>query len=306
MAIISGYGKSLISGWDISEQAGMSDYIDGERTAAVRFDLEKALSGWRPTEPYVPIPNIKAGQNSSAPSLLFYESHGSELAGLSSMHDPQVDHALGSYDHQGSSSLPLPPRRNQYPSSSATNSHEANERSESFVPLSVPDAFGTPGSQGIEAGQGSSSTFVQQLNNAPVTSLHNVSPNEGMGVNSGLTINSLQDAGVSESYTASGSLLSSIAPSGRFPTVAETGAPVIGTGGPSSGVLRPPTHPAISREDRAIGAADSQLHRISDGKEMSAHSNSDMSSSLRERHNQSEQLPPYAPNGSPTSGGHDV
>ena len=245
LSIISGYGKALLEGWNTNEAtAGHSDYADGERTAAVRTGVENALSGWSAHKAYVPKPDLKvrgaAGDAGSiAPS--FHESHQDELSRIPVESDPIATHnaAFDSYYAAPDSPLPAtaggsgtaagtaaaPPSRQQAPSIHST--HSAG----STGGMPIPGAFGDD----THTSASGANPFADQLNNAPVTNLPpattTASTSPGMGVHAA---------------AASPIPLESQCPAGPFPTVAETGAPIVGTGGPSSGVLRPPSHPSTS------------------------------------------------------------
>ena len=285
LAIISGHGMSLIAGWDISEQAGKSDYSDRDRTAAVRFSVETALTGWSPHKAYIPRPTIKTGQTSNAPS--FHDSHGTELASLSSESDLAGAHDEVHSHHQHRDTLPAPHTplaltlQSNQPSSLSTTSKYVSSSS---------SGFGT--SDSLAEGIGPSMPFVQQLNNAPVTSLRGVTSPDAGG-SSGLTFTSSQGIGKSEAYGVSGSTSMSATPSGHLPTVAETGPPITGTGGPSSGILRQPSSSVRTQKpDEESGRG--PFGEQGDGSTVTS---LEKNSSSVKGANEREQLPAYATDG---------
>ena len=258
LAIVATYGQALVNGWDVSSQAGTTDYIDGERTAGVRSGVESALESWSPSKPFVPNPNIKSGVTSSyAPS--FHESHRSELESIHQEDDPATANAnaLDSY-YQQPASPTLPPRSSAPTASASTH-----------APIPIPGA----GTAGGAHQQPAASPFVQQLNNAPVTSLPNVSSpplghaNSGTGLTvsphpSNPTASTAQDpfADPVATHTPVSGL------GGGLPTVAETGAPILGTGGPSSGVLGKPQTAAVkTKEEEAREEHDRNFQIYSQG-----------------------------------------
>ena len=254
LSIISGYGKALLEGWNTNEAtAGHSDYADGERTAAVRTGVENALSSWSAHKAYVPKPDLKvrgaAGDaRSIAPS--FHESHQDELSRIPVESDPIATHnaAFDSYYAAPDSPLPAtaggpgaaPSSRQQAPSVHST--HSAG----STAGMPIPGAFGND----THTSAPGANPFADQLNNAPVTHLPpattTASTSPGMGVHA---------TGASSSPVP----LESQGPAGPLPTVAETGAPIVGTGGPSSGVLRPPSHPSASASGSAARSKDDEV-----------------------------------------------
>ena len=246
-AILASYGEALVSGWNVDEKtAGKTDYTDGERTAAVRSGVESALAAWTPSKAYVPKPTINTGNKSYAPS--FHESHSHELASIPTETDPVAAHnaALDSYYQQpdspgvgaggtatsSSAAPPALPARAQHTGSSAV----------STVP--IPGAFGGNSAYTSAAPNPTATNpFADQLNNTPsdlpAPSANAHSPTAG-----------LRDP---LSSGTGHTTLASPEASGSLPTVAETGAPITGTGGPSSGVLRAP-----SSSTHASGASSKQ------------------------------------------------
>lgn len=261
-AIVASYGQALISGWDVSETAGKTDYVDGERTAAVRSGMESALAAWTPAKAYIPAPTISTGSKSYAPS--FHESHSHELARIPTETNPIVEHnnAFDSY-YQQPDSPGVPPAGSgvgttntaaaaaaaaQPPALPARVQHTGSSTA-SAVP--IPGAFNQSSATGAPAAAaiGSSSAytsaapnptasnpFADQLNNSPSdlpapAAVHSTT-------SSGLRDPFSSASGTGHTSTSAASIAEQ---SGSLPTVAETGAPITGTGGPSSGVLRAPS-----------------------------------------------------------------
>lgn len=240
LAIIAGYGKTLIKDWDTSSlNAGKTDYVDGARTAAVRSGVEEALSSWDVRRPRIPLPAVNAGSTSAggagarrAPS--FHESHAGELASLHSVEDPAAAHkeALDSYYNGPPSPAAL--YQAQYGSQSA--SHTGS------TPVTIPGAASTSpslsgnGNSGAPYTTSGASPLVQQLNTAPVTSL----PPPTMSGSAIERPSSHGSGGPSPVPVPTSPMSSTLAPAPSLPTVAETGAPITGTGGPSKGVLGTP------------------------------------------------------------------
>lgn len=251
LAIIAGYGKTLIKDWDTSANAGKSDYVDGARTAAVRSGVEDALSTWDVRRPRIPAPTVNGGSNlHHAPS--FHESHAGELASLHSVEDPAAAHreALDSYYNGPPSPATL--YQNQY--GSGAQSSQGGAAAGNATPVPIPGA-GSGSSPGFSSGASTgaphtthgASPLVQQLNTAPVSNL----PPPTLSGSSGDSP-SMRPSG-SNSGTSPAPIEyvspvgSSLAPAPSLPTVAETGAPITGTGGPAKGVLNSP-------DDRPAGS----------------------------------------------------
>lgn len=235
LAIIAGYGKTLLKDWNVSPStAGKSDYVDGARTAAVRSGVEDALSSWDVRKPRIAMPTLNVGGGGLHHAPSFHESHAGELASLHSVEDPVAAHkeALDSYYNQPPSPAAL--YQNQYGSGSSSTGTAA--------PVSIPGA-GSP-SPSMNTGAPHTTTqgaspLVQQLNTTPV---HNLPP-ATMSGNSSDNSNfrsSGNNSGISSSPGEGSAMGSSLAPAPSLPTVAETGAPIQGTGGPSKGVLTSP------------------------------------------------------------------
>lgn len=225
LAIIAGHGKVLLEGWDVSASAGTTDYVDGGRTAGVRTSVESALSSWTPAKAHIPKPQIASEgiQRSVSFAPSFHESHKDELASLHSVEDPQASHdqALDSYYRQPQDSPGLP-------NAPAT---QAQSTSGASAPVPIPGVgYGAPSYIPPAAtGPSTSPSLAQQINNAPVTTLPGVSASPSA------------PPPLPHRASPSSPAASTAAPAG-LPTVAETGAPITGTGGPSSGVLRPPSN----------------------------------------------------------------
>jgi hypothetical protein len=254
LAIISSHGKALIQGWDISPNTvGKSDYVSGAKTAAVRSSVEDAISSWDIRRPLVSPPNISAGEHGVARAPSFHQSHAGELASLHSVEDPAAAHkeALDSYYAQPASPGPgqgsiststthgYDQSAGQRPAGSEyAHSHGQEHNSH---PVGGNSSFSTS-----DHTTGSGNPFVQQLNNAPVTQL----PAPVTASSTGGSYHTSPDLHPTRSNNSGSSpisipvdtspMSSTLAPAPSLPTVAETGAPISGTGGPAKGVLRSP------------------------------------------------------------------
>ena len=303
-AILASYGQALVAGWNVDEKtAGRSDYTDGERTAAVRSGVESALAAWSPSKTYIPKPTINTSSKTYAPS--FHESHSHELASIPIETDPLAAHneALDSYYRQPDSPGPVataavgsgaPFSASGAPPSLPARFDHTGSSTASAVP--IPGAFSSstaaPAENSVYTSAAPNPTatnpFAERLNNAP-------SDLPATGSSTSPT-SSLRDPFASSS-AAQNPFESSPAESGSLPTVAETGAPITGTGGPSSGVLRAP-----SSSTHASGTSNKQeearqeLNRRFE--EYSGHSGDlERDMSMRGRR-EGESLPAYAEGGS--------
>lgn len=254
LAIIAGYGKSLLKDFDTSPSAGKTDYVDGARTAAVRSGVEEALSSWDIRRPRIPAPTLNTGASNLHHAPSFHESHAGELASLHSVEDPAAAHkeALDSYYNQPPSPAAL--YQNQYGSGSSSNN---NTNTSGSAPVGIPGA----GSSSTSTGQGApyttsgASPLVQQLNTASVTNLP--PPTMASSTSDRPSSSNSGAAGPSPIPVDASPMGSSLAPAPSLPTVAETGAPITGTGGPAKGVLgspdnrSPDTSAAQSKQEEA-------------------------------------------------------
>lgn len=292
LAIVASYGQVLVEGWDVSANAGKNDYVDGARTAGVRDGVESALASWSSSKTHVPRPQLPTGSKSTAPS--FMESHASELASIHTVEDPFADHAQAMESYYAK------------PPSPTTSGPAATPAAAIGAYPAVPNATTTSGSAAMPiSGAGSSantsygqSPLVQNLNNAPVTSLPGVaaSPSTGSGAAPGLVVSGSSADGSAPVLASGQPATSSAATHANMPTVAETGAPITGTGGPSSGVLRPAA--AKSKEDEAREETNRRFAEYFQG---TSGADLDRNASVRTTPG-GEQLPAYAPLGDAQAG----
>lgn len=253
LAIIAGYGKSLLKDFDTSSNAGKTDYVDGARTAAVRSGVEEALSSWDIRRPRIAIPTLNTGSSNLHHAPSFHESHAGELASLHSVEDPAAAHkeALDSYYNQPPSPAAL--YQNQYGPGSSTNNNNSAESAPVGIPGTGPSSAST--GQGASYTTSGASPLVQQLNTAPVTNLPH--PTMAGSTSDRPSSSNSGAAGPSPVPIDASPMGSSLAPAPSLPTVAETGAPITGTGGPAKGVLGSPdnrsadTSAAQSKQEEA-------------------------------------------------------
>lgn len=229
LAIIAGYGRTLVKDWNVSPStAGKNDYVDGARTAAVRHGVESDLSAWDIRKPRIAAPTLNVGGGGLHHAPSFRESHADELASMHSVEDPVAAHkeALDSYYNRPPSPAAL--YQAQYGSGSGSAGSAAP------VPIPGVGAPSPPMGSGSHAASGAS-PLVQQLNTAPV---HNLPPPTmaGSASDSAGIRSSGSNSGISSGHIGTSPMGSAVTPP-SMPTVAETGAPISGTGGPSKGVL---------------------------------------------------------------------
>ncbi|GAA5987203.1 hypothetical protein JCM10908_001858 [Rhodotorula pacifica] len=239
LALIAGYGEVLLQ--EMETDGTGPDYSGKDRTARVKAELEEALKRWSPS----PAPQLKDADSSAlldrSDTRSFGDTHASLLGDLSiddtrSETSAAIAHATVTRSHPH---VAHPP-----PLATLTSEAEfdfASAREKSAVPpplpphptsynehnLSVPPplpARHSPTSPTFgEFGVGSPSSSGQGINLSPTPRPH--------ASQLGASPPALRAHPVPPEYGTD------TAP--RDPTVAETGDPKLGTGGPASGQLRP-------------------------------------------------------------------
>ncbi|GAA5890169.1 hypothetical protein JCM6882_009247 [Rhodosporidiobolus microsporus] len=206
LAIVSGYGDLLLQGM---ETDGVGEQYKGhQRTARVKVELEQALSNWRPSPSFGETHSIQLSELDSSSTASPFSSH---------------DHASLSAA-QGRVVPPIPGHQDPF--------HDAHASSSSSSGGGAPPLPRRPSPQ-------PSPTHALSPSSPPADFPINLSPTARPAAADLAAIGSpphevsipLPPPGVDPS-TGEG-----MAP--PEPTVAETGAPKLGTGGPSSGQLRP-------------------------------------------------------------------
>lgn len=258
LALIAGYGEVLLQGME-TDGTG-PDYSGKERTARVKAELEEALAKWSPS----PMPQLKAHDDGSSELLdrsdtrSFGDTHASVLSetpadDTRSETSAAIAHATVTRSHphvahppplatltseaefdfaavreeKAAAPPPLPPHPTTATATSTSNlSIPPPLPARNLSPTSptfggIGGGSGRPGSpgQGINLSptpRPQSSSSSSQLASPPTLRAHPVPPEYG----------------------------TDSAP--RDPTVAETGDPKLGTGGPATGVLRPRRSSAAS------------------------------------------------------------
>ncbi|GAA6010743.1 hypothetical protein JCM10207_005821 [Rhodosporidiobolus poonsookiae] len=216
-ALVAGYGALLLQGME-TDGVG-ADYKGENRTAQVKAELEAALQAWTPSPTPKLSENAGSGFLSRSDSRSFGTTHASQLAQLETS-----GAAIPSHSHAGPAVPPhtqsqtlqqhQDPFHDAHAASSATSSH----------PPPLPTRTHMSPTPASPTGP---SDFPINLSPVarPASSTHPIgSPPRELPVD-------LPPPGVDPAGGAG------IAP--PEPTVAETGAPIAGTGGPASGVLRP-------------------------------------------------------------------
>ncbi|GAA5971052.1 hypothetical protein JCM8115_006131 [Rhodotorula mucilaginosa] len=258
LALIAGYGKLLLQGME-TDGTG-PDYSGKERTARVKAELEEALAKWTPS----PMPQLKAhGDGSSAlldrsDTRSFGDTHASVLSetpadDTRSETSAAIAHATVTRSHphvahppplatltseaefdfaavreeKAAAPPPLPP----HPTSATTTS-----TSNLSIPPPLPARNLSPTSPtfgGIGGGSGRPGSPGQGINLSPTPRPQSSSSSSQLA-----SPPTLRAHPVPPEYGTDS------AP--RDPTVAETGDPKLGTGGPATGVLRPRRSSAAS------------------------------------------------------------
>lgn len=256
LALIGGYGKLLLQGME-TDGTG-PDYSGKERTARVKAELEEALKNWSPS----PIPQLKDDDDGSSALLdrsdtrSFGDTHASVLSetpgGVAddtrSETSAAIAHATVTRSHPhlahppplatltseaefdfaavreekaaGTSPPPLPP----HPTTATTTTTTATASNLS-VPPPLPARNHSPTSPTFGGiGGGRPGSPGQGINLSPTPRPQSSSSQLGSSP-------TLRAHPVPAEYGTDS------AP--RDPTVAETGDPKLGTGGPATGVLRP-------------------------------------------------------------------
>ncbi|GAA5823092.1 hypothetical protein JCM10212_005718 [Sporobolomyces blumeae] len=225
LAIVAGYGELLIQGM---ETDGISnDYHGKDRTASIKADLEESLLSWQPSS--VPTLSNRGSSLQHSDTRSFGATHADQLSQLGD--DDAQSHGAPSHAITHGQSL-----------------HPSHSAPLHFVPPlpSIPATPGDPAAESahrrpvppipvhqspFEHSSSSSSFHTAEPGRSPSSHGLNLSPTpQDLG------------AGFSPPPHATGGFPVPQPPAGVSPpqpTVAETGAPKLGTGGPSSGTLRP-------------------------------------------------------------------
>ncbi|GAA5893531.1 hypothetical protein JCM5296_007482 [Sporobolomyces johnsonii] len=227
IAIVAGYGELLLQGME-TDGIG-AEYKGQDRTARVKAELEEALLNWQPRAP----PRLSESGSSlqRSDTRSFGATHADKLS--------QLDNGSTSSPSQSPAST----------SSAATSSLSHPGNHVRFVPP-LPSIPGTP----VDPSAHPPTGHGIQLHDRPVppppsqshavpspSHSHSLAPPSPPGPALNLAPTP-QDLGVDFSPPLTASHAIPHAPPGvepPEPTVAETGAPKVGTGGPSSGQLRP-------------------------------------------------------------------
>ncbi|GAA5994280.1 hypothetical protein JCM11641_006395 [Rhodosporidiobolus odoratus] len=230
LAIVSGYGELLLQGMETDGIA--NDYRGQDRTARVKAELEDALNSWTAS----PAPKLKEPSGSGflnrSDSRSFGATHAAQLSQLDnsssqpvfSTQDSQTMHAA-----QGRVVPPVPPHPSQPSVHHQDLFHDAHASSSHIPPPLPARTHGaalspSPSATGSGALAGGSLPINLSPTARPVDATSSSSPLREMSI-------PLPPPGV-DLHGGEG-----LAP--PEPTVAETGEPIQGTGGPSSGQLRP-------------------------------------------------------------------
>ncbi|GAA5982420.1 hypothetical protein JCM5350_000403 [Sporobolomyces pararoseus] len=229
LAIISSYGELLIQGME-TDGIGQ-DYKGKQRTAQIKVELEQALVDWRPSPP----PTLA----SSASSL-----HGSDTRSFGATHADQLSQLGSDEPTHSSSSVPLQHR------SSSSHSRTPSGNHIHFVPPletipATPAGDSEPHRRPVPAPPPShESPFANDPPSLPPR--HNLQTSTSTSTTSSPSHNlnlspTPQDLGSGFSPTLGSHAVPQppVGVSPPQPTVAETGNPIIGSGGPSSGQLLP-------------------------------------------------------------------
>ncbi|GAA5949524.1 hypothetical protein JCM21900_000250 [Sporobolomyces salmonicolor] len=227
LAIVASYGELLLEGMEM-DGAG-AEYKGQDRTARVKAEMEEALLNWQPRA----LPRLSESGSSlqRSDTRSFGATHADKLS--------QLDH--------GSTSSPPQPSASTSSAATSSLSHPGNHVR--FVPP-LPSIPGTPGDPSASLATGHGIQLHDRPVPPPPSQLHAVtSPLHSHSLapssTQGPTLNlcpTPQDLGADFSPPLTTSHAIPHAPPGvepPEPTVAETGAPKVGTGGPSSGQLRP-------------------------------------------------------------------
>ncbi|GJN90090.1 hypothetical protein Rhopal_003088-T1 [Rhodotorula paludigena] len=220
MALVAGYGDVLLQGME-SEGVG-ADYRGKDRTAQVKVELESALKNWVPG----PTPRLQQqGGLDRSDTRSFGETHASQLSQLDSQSSLASRDAHSSQTSHLTHPPPMPTLHSQAELDTTQHSHQR------FVP---PLLGGSSHASG-------SSIPPPLPPHPPRSSASPSSPSGNLRVN----LSPVSPVLPSSPPRATAALPVDLPPPGvessapPEPTVAETGAPQVGTGGPSSGVLRP-------------------------------------------------------------------
>ncbi|GAA5930379.1 uncharacterized protein JCM15063_004790 [Sporobolomyces koalae] len=239
LAIIASYGELLLQ---TMETDGIDAEYGGKRkTAQIKVELEQALAAWKPS-PVPALPESSASSFQHSDTRSFGATHADQLS------------LLG--DDESASSHPtnlVSPGRSRA-SSSATRQH--------FVPPleTIP---ATPGDPTVPGGEPHQRPVPPIPARSPFRdSMAERTPQQQQQQHLNLSPTP-QDLGqgfspptFAEGYPVPHPPIGVSPPE---PTIAETGAPQVGTGGPASGQLRPRS--SISSTDQNLGPAQQQSPR---------------------------------------------
>ena len=314
LAIVGAYGQELVHGFDRSSSAGRTDYTGAARTAAIRNGVEQDLKNWTAAQARTPRPSLPAGgphtatassaSSTYAPS--FADSHRTELAAIPSEAVAAHASAIDSYYPKDNAQSTT---QGRHLSTHSSDSHMAvanaavGGTSQSFPP---PPRHPSQRNSGSAAH--SASPLVDNLNNAPVTSIAGALPSAGNVPASATPLRSPPTSakardpfadptvsgvgvGTTTSQSPAHAPVLPASATTSMPTVAETGAPIIGTGGPSSGVLASPGQPK-SKEDEARAETQRRFDELRSGASGSG-ADLERDVSMRGRR-EGEQLPAYS------------
>ncbi|GAA5883718.1 hypothetical protein JCM3774_005793 [Rhodotorula dairenensis] len=265
LALIAGYGELLLQGME-TDGTG-PDYSGKERTARVKVELEEALQQWSPR----PMPQINetgsSGLLDRSDTRSFGDTHASVLGSETLNDDARsetsaaIAHATVTRSHphlahppplatltseaefdfasareKASSSAVVPPPLPPHPAAKDDDSQGNN--------LSIPPplpARHSPVSPTFGGRLGGPTSPGQGINLSPTPR-----PLQASSSSSSSSPTSASQFGSSPSATMTTMLRAHPVPpeygtdsAPRDPTVAETGDPKLGTGGPATGVLRP-------------------------------------------------------------------
>lgn len=218
-AILGAYGELLLQGMDSDGFAAA--YKGHERTAAIKVKVNEALSAWSPSKPHIPTPTVELEGSSflgRSDTGTFAQTHADALSKIGGDSSPFPSPSAASHPSP-SATKPAPPPRVLAPIPKlAGESPITAPVADTATRYQLSDNPVPPPRPGL-AGRTSSINLDPTPNDlgpnfTPPTSPHPTDPI--------LDIDGL--------------------PSG--PTVAETGVPIVGSHGPSSGQLPPRESPS--------------------------------------------------------------
>ncbi|KAM0786658.1 hypothetical protein ACM66B_002107 [Microbotryomycetes sp. NB124-2] len=232
LSILAGYGELLLR--TLESDGFGSQYTGQEKTARIKGQATEALQGWTLPNADIPTPTLREGGESylgRADTQSFASTHGSEFSHVSDGHSHQ-----GSLHHSSSAHGVTPP-----PSHPGGHSLHpipiAGAVASRPSPPPVPARHPSHDNGGVPAHTYGSSPGGTHLNLSPTP--HDLGP----------SYSPRQQAYPVEPIESTSPSM----PAG--PTVAETGAPIVGTGGPISGQL--PNRKASLSSPSGVGASSS-------------------------------------------------